>query len=54
MQDPDAPPAVVEEAETDGGAVAVPEPAAEEIPQPAINNTAAFIARRWTTVTAPH
>ncbi len=39
MQDPDAPPAVVEAAaETDGGAIAVPEAVeavAEEIPQPA-------------------
>jgi hypothetical protein len=53
MQDPDGPPAVVE-GETGGGAIAVLEAVAAEIPQPAINSTAAFTARPWTTVTAPH
>src|SRR6266851_7452308 len=50
MQDPDAPPAVVE-GETDGGVVVVPE-AAAATQLGAINNRAAFIARPWITVTA--
>ena len=50
MQVPDAPPAVVE-GETGGGVAAVPELAAEVIPQPAINNTAAFTVPPWITVT---
>ena len=50
MQDPDAPPAVVE-GEIGGGVVAVPEAAAT--PSLAINNTAAFTVRPWITVTAP-
>ena len=54
MQDPDAPPAVVE-GETGGDAIVVPEAVAGVvIPQPAISSKAAFTALLWITPTAPH
>jgi len=52
MQDPDAPPAVVE-GETDDGVVVVPE-AAAATQLAAINNRGGVIARPWITVTALH